>query len=170
MVAVTAGPATMHPRTDHKRVRRAGIELIDGVEGLEWTGEVFAVKPSAHGHHSALHVFHVAREVARLPVIVVGGVAHLVSEKRIAAFQIFLFQITGGTGLKIKGVAVWRAEIKLGRSLGRQRGFGNRLEEYVEAKICGEHESAAMIAVVGEEEIGHRAPAVKRPSTPDENR
>ena len=52
------------------------------------------------------------REIARLPVVVVGGVVHLVVEERIGALQIVLVQVRSRTGLQIKLVTVGSAEVE----------------------------------------------------------
>ena len=49
----------------------SGVELADGVERLEWAAQIFGVIPAAHYEHRALHIFHVTRQIARMPIVVV---------------------------------------------------------------------------------------------------
>jgi hypothetical protein len=55
--------------------------------------QIFGVVPAAHHQHRALHILHVPRQVARLPVVVVGVVLELVVEKPVRALQILLVEI-----------------------------------------------------------------------------
>ena len=115
VVAVAARPAAMHPGAFNQRGGRFGVEFVDGVEGAVGAAQIFGVIPAAHHQHRAVHVLHVAREVAGLPVSVVGVVLGLVVEEPVGAFQIELVEVGDVAGLKIELVAVRRAKVESGR-------------------------------------------------------
>ena len=121
MAAIAARPAAVHPWAFNERGRRIGIEFADGVEGAVRALEVFGIKPSADHQHRALHVLHVPRQIARLPVVVIGVVLELVVEEPVGALQIELVEVRDVAGLEIELVTVWRAEVERTGGFGQSR-------------------------------------------------
>ncbi len=154
MIAIQAGPAAVHPRADDERVEDSGIIFINGVEGAERALQIFGVEPSPNCQHRAVNVFHVRRQIARLPVIIVRVVAHLVVKQLTLAFK-KLAEIGDRADVEIEIVAVFGAEIELRLILGRQLGIFLRLEEGIKIEIRVEHERAAVVGVISHEKIGH---------------
>src|SRR4029077_7485671 len=79
MIAVEAPPAAMNPGSDDEGVENFGVVAIDGGEERERALQVFGIEPAADGEHGAMNILDVVGEVARLPVVVVGVVMHLVA-------------------------------------------------------------------------------------------
>ena len=118
--AVAARPAAMHPGAFHQRGGRLRIEFPDRVIGPERAAEILGVKPSAHHQHGAMHILHVPREVARLPVTVVGVVLDLVVEEPVRSLQIEFVEVGEVARLQIELVAVRRAEVEGNPRLGAE--------------------------------------------------
>ena len=78
----------MHPGPDYEGIEDSGIVLIDRMKCRERALQIFRVEPSTHSEHGAVDVFHVRREIARLPVVVIGIVFDLVVPKRALALEI----------------------------------------------------------------------------------
>ncbi len=89
MISVVTVPAAVDPRSDDQGVEYPGIVLVDRMECAEWTLQIFGIEPSTDGEHSAVNVLHVRRQVAHLPVIVVGIMAHLVVVEETLAVKVF---------------------------------------------------------------------------------
>ena len=154
VAAVAARPSAMHPRPFHQRRRRVGIEFADGVERLVGPAQVFGVVPAAHHQHRAVHVLHVPRQVARLPVGVVGVVLHLVVEQPVGALQIELVEVGDVPRLQIELVAVLGAKIERRGRLGRLR-LALRAKRNIEPEVGRKHESSAVVGIVAHEQVGH---------------
>ena len=89
MIAVIPRPTAVNPWANYKCVKNPRIVLVNRVERAERALQIFCVEPSAHGKHCAVDILHVWRKIARLPVIVVNIVVHLVVKQRTLAFKIF---------------------------------------------------------------------------------
>ena len=77
----------MRPRPDYQRIYGAGVELVDRVKGLEWSGQILRIEPATDGHHGRMDVLHMQRQVTLLPVVVIGIVFDLVVPKRALALE-----------------------------------------------------------------------------------
>src|SRR5215468_5167107 len=75
-------PPAMCPRTDCDAVENSRIILLNGAVGLEWTFQILLIEPPTDSQHRALHAFHMLRNVARLPEIVVYRIVRLIVEQR----------------------------------------------------------------------------------------
>src|SRR5207253_3800944 len=100
------------------------VGVTNAVICAEWTGKVFGVKPSAYGQYRAFDVFHVTREIARLPITVICDVIDLVTPQRILALEVEFVRVRETTHLQKEFIGVRAAPVKRRVILGRDRGFG----------------------------------------------
>src|ERR1019366_1951346 len=148
-------PSAMYPRAFDQRVKDSGTVLIDGVKGAQWPGKIFGVEPSPNGQLIAVNVLHVRREIARLPVIVVGVVLRLVVPQKGLSVEVLSVDIRDRPYGAEKVVTTGGAVVEGLALLGRQRRIVLRLERAVEAEIRRQHEGSAVIAIVAHEQVGH---------------
>src|SRR5580658_6680433 len=106
MGAIASRPAAMNPGPLDERGWRGGVEFVDRVKSAVRAGEIFSVIPSAYDEHGTLDVLHMTREVASLPVGVVGVVIHLVIEEPVRALEVELFEVCGVADVEEKLVVV----------------------------------------------------------------
>ena len=92
-----------------------------------------------------MHILHVLRQVARLPIIVVGVVLELVVEQPIRAFQILRVEIRNVARIQIEPVSVRRAEIKRHCWLRLCRILLRIEERRIESEARRQHEGSAVI-------------------------
>ena len=149
-----AGPAAVHPRSHDQAVVDAGIVFADFVIRADRSHQILGVEPAADGQDGARDVLQVAPDRAGLPVLVVGrmreaGIPVFGATLKVAA------TVGDRADLQEKFVTVLRAVVEGGGGLRRQFGFGSRLEPAEKPEVVREHESAAVIPVVVEIEVGH---------------
>ncbi len=154
MIAIQARPAAVHPGAFHQTVVNSRIVLLDGAEDLEGAGKVLGVEPSAHRQHRAMNVLQVRSEIARLPIVIVSVVPHLIVPEKALVMEVARVGIGERPQLEEEIVGALRAVIKPDSGL-RRGGIFQGLETGVETKVGVEHESSAMVGVVTHEEIGH---------------
>src|ERR1700677_1496146 len=88
MVSFIARPAAMYPRPDYNSIEDTGfIASYRGVR-REWSLQIFRVKPASHREYCAMNIFHVRREVASLPIIVVRIVSYLVIPQPVGILKV----------------------------------------------------------------------------------
>ncbi len=156
MIAIAARPASVHPWAFDNCIHRSRILLLNRLVGAHRSHKVFGIEPSANSEHSAVNIIHVLRQVADLPVIVVGVVVHLVVVERISALEINLVEIPNRPGLQIELICAGRSHVEGNRRQRRCRRV-LRHKEGVEAEVGVEHEGSAVVAVVAHEKIRHRS-------------
>ena len=112
MIAILARPAAVHPGALHQSIVNARIVLLDGAENLEGAGKVFRVEPSAHRQHRAMNVLQVRGEIARLPVVVVSVVPHLIVPEKALVMEVARVGVGERPQLEEEIVGALRAVIK----------------------------------------------------------
>src|SRR5579859_7076277 len=101
-----------------------------------------------------MNIFHVRREIAGLPIIVVYVVMNLVIPERAFIAQ-HLRQTGQRADVHIKLVGILRAPIERNGSFWWELRILLWFERTVEDKIGSEHERTTVIGIIAHEEIGH---------------
>ena len=87
--------------------------MLDGAENLEGAGKILRVEPSAHRQHGAMNVFQMRGEIARLPVVIVRVVPHLIAPEKSLVMEVARVGIGERPQLEEEVVGALRAVIKL---------------------------------------------------------
>ena len=153
--AVGVRPAAVHPRSDDEAVGETGVLALDRPVDAERSHQVLRVEPAADGEDRATDVLQVPPDRTRLPELVIGRVGEELLPGGIFGSELGR-QVADRSGPEVELVAVLGAVVEGDRDLGWQRRPRLGLVDRYRVEGMREHERAAVIPIVIQEQVGNR--------------